>query len=427
MKRILMIAYHFPPLQGSSGIQRTLKFARHLGEFGWEPVILTTDTRAYPVTANDQLADVPSTVHVCRAFALDAARHLAIGGRYPGFLARPDRWKSWWYGAVPAGMRLVRRFAPDVLWSTYPIATAHMIGATLQRMTGLPWVADFRDPMAQDGYPPEPRTWRAFKSIEERTAALATRLVFTTPGAERLYRMRYPALSLERFAMIENGYDEDACDAAGQGPRVPLSPGALTFLHSGIVYRDERDPTQLMQALRLLVDRQRVAPQCLRVRFRAAANDDLLRQLAAASGVDDMIEVLPPIGYRAALDEMQRADALLVLQAANCNEQIPAKIYEYFQAGRPILALTDPAGDTAATLRNAGLDAIVPLDDAVAIADLLDAFMRDPSRKRGRIPEERVVAASSRRQRTAELAGLLNALPSPRAKTRRGMLSRRVL
>ena len=59
MKRVLMIAYHFPPLSGSSGIQRTLRFVRYLPEFGWQPTVLTTHPRAYQQVSDDQLADVP--------------------------------------------------------------------------------------------------------------------------------------------------------------------------------------------------------------------------------------------------------------------------------------------------------------------------------------------------------------------------------
>jgi hypothetical protein len=418
MKRILMVAFHFPPLHGSSGIQRTLRFARHLREFGWEPIILTANPRAYAATADDQLADVPRDVYVQRAFALDTSRHLAIAGRYPEVLARPDRWKSWWLGAVPAGLWLVRRFAPHIVWSTYPIATAHAIGATLQRMTGLPWVADFRDPMAQEGYPEDPRTWRAYKSIEERVTSHAARLVFTTHGAMRAYRARYPDVPPAHFCVVENGYDEDAFTDACKGARGALNAGALTLLHSGIIYPMERDPSRLMQALRKLVDRGAIEPTRIRLRFRAAMNEGLVRQLAKTTGIESMVEVLPPIDYRNALDEMQRADALLILQAGNCNEQIPAKLYEYLRARRPILALTDPAGDTAATLRNAGLDAIRPLDDVDAIAELLEAFLRNPTSERGRIATESVVAANSRRGRTAELATLLDEVAASRSTSR---------
>ena len=94
---------------------------------------------------NDLLKDVAPGTVVERAFAVDAARHLAVRGRYPAIVARPDRWAAWWLGAVPRSLAMIRKYRPAAIWSTYPIATAHTIGQTLHRLSGLPWIADFRD------------------------------------------------------------------------------------------------------------------------------------------------------------------------------------------------------------------------------------------------------------------------------------------
>lgn len=403
MKRLLMIAFHFPPIQGSSGMQRTLRFARYLPEFGWEPIILTAHPRAYENTAQDQLGDISPGTTVVRAPAWDTARHLSIAGRYPGFLARPDRWLTWWLGAVPAGLKLIREHTPSAIWSTYPIATAHRIGETLATRSGLPWIADFRDPMAQDGYPEDPATWRSFAKIEASAIQRAALSTFTTPSAIELYQQRYPDRA-ERLHLLENGYDEEtfANVAAGE----PLNPGKLTLLHSGIVYPSERDPAQLFAALALLRQTSPDMLANLRIRFRAPVHDQLLHTLATRHGVADIIETLPPVAYREALAEMLRADGLLVLQAANCNAQIPAKLYEYFRARRPIIALTDPAGDTGRTCREAGLEAIAPLDDAPAIAECLARFSANPGQ--GTLTSDRAIESASRRGRTRELARLLD-------------------
>lgn len=403
MKRVLMIAYHFPPLQGSSGVQRTLRFVRHLPEFGWEPLVLTAHPRAYPSTAQDQMADIPAGTCVTRAAAWDTAHHFAIAGRYPGMLARPDRWISWWLGAIPSGLRMITQHKPNALWSTYPIATAHRIGRTLQRLTRLPWIADFRDPMAQDDYPEDPATWRSFAQIERDAVHSARYSTFTTPSAVTAYRERYPARS-ERITLLENGYDEETFANAPTGG--PLNPGCLTVLHSGVVYPSERDPRQLFAALRLIKVRAPDVYGRLRVRFRAAVHEPLLRHLASENAVEAAVEILPPVGYAEALAEMLRAEGLLVLQASNCNAQIPAKLYEYLRARRPILTLADPAGDTAGVTRSAGIDAIAPLDDAEAIAGLLSRFVGAPLS--GTLPSEAVVSNASRRGRARQLAALLD-------------------
>lgn len=409
MKRVLMIAYHFPPLAGSSGIQRTLRFVQNLPALGWEPVVLTVRPEAYDRTGDDLSSDVPPAVHVERTFALDVARHLSIAGRYPAFAARPDRWTSWRFSAVAAGMRLIRRYKPQVIWSTYPIATAHVIGRILHQRSGLPWIADFRDPMAQEGYPADPRLWRSFVRIEERAVRHARFSVFTTPGAARVYKSRYPEAA-QRIVVIENGFDEESFAGltGSRDEQQPLNPHAVTLLHSGIVYPSERDPTALFAALARLAGEGRVCRGEFKVRFRAAAHEELLRGLVQQHRLESFVEVLPPIGYRAALEEMIRADGLLVLQASNCNEQIPAKLYEYLRAGRPILGLTDPEGDTAGVLRDAGLDSIARLDSIDEIAALLARFVAAGADRRLLIPNRDYVAGASRAGRAGGLRELLD-------------------
>ena len=407
MKRVLMIAYHFPPLAGSSGVQRTLRFVQHLPQHGWEPLVLTAHPVAYQRISADLLADVPARTVVQRAFALDTARHLAIKGRYPGGWARPDRWASWRFDAVRRGMAMIKALRPDAIWSTYPIPTAHRIAAELHRRSGLPWIADFRDPMVQDNYPPDPRTWQQFQTIEQEAAARARWCVFTTPGALRTYQARYPH-SMDRMVLVENGYDEQsfAGKEAAARDKGPLTPGRLTLLHSGIVYPAERDPTQLFEALARVV--RGPAPLPLQLRLRAPVHDALLRQLAERHGLQSFVEILPPVPYAEALEEMLRADGLLVLQAANCNDQVPAKLYEYLRAKRPILCLSDPEGDTRQSLGAAGVNAGARLDDAQDIERLLREFCR--AAPTAFLPDDEAVRRASREQRTQRLVECLEAV-----------------
>ena len=411
MKRVLMIAYHFPPFTGSSGVQRSLRFVQHLPSFGWEPIVLTAHPLGYERTGEDLEQEVPASVPVERAFALDAARHLSLGGSYPGILARPDRWMTWRYPGIRAGLRLIREWQPHVIWSTYPIATAHVIGSALRRRTGLPWIADFRDPMAQDAYPPDPKLWRSFKAIEEQTIREARCSAFTSPGAARSYRERYPDAA-DKITVIENGFEESSfakLNTSRANMRPHLAGRALRLLHSGVVYPSERDPTQLFAAVRRLADTAGLSPDTLRIVFRAPAHDRMLHTLAQVYAVQSFIEVLPPIPHDAALEEMLRADGLLVLQASNCNQQIPAKLYEYFRAARPILGLTDPRGDTAGAMRDAGVDTIAPLDSVEGIAHMLNLFITAVASERAPLPRADYVARSTRRCRTEALANALEA------------------
>jgi len=407
VRRVLMIAFHFPPQRGSSGVQRTLKFAQYLPAGGWLPAVLTASRHAHELQAADQLRDIPSGVDVRRAFALDTARHLAIRGRYLGLLALPDRWISWWLAAVPAGWRMIRRERPEVIWSTYPIATAHLIGLTLQRLSGLPWIADMRDPMLDDEYPRGALARRAAAWIEARTVARCSRVVCTTPGAVRTYQARYPQVPARRFVLIENGYDEDNFGDA-QSVAAPARDGAFVMLHSGIIYPSERDPRPLLGALAALLRDGLVCGVRLRLVLRAPVHDDYLNALIAEHGLQGVVEVAPHLPYREALAEMLAADALLLLQAANCNHQIPAKLYEYLRARRPLLALTDGAGDTAAALRGAGIGTIAPLDDQAAIMAAFESFLAAAREGTAPLPSYAASRAHARSARAAQLAALLS-------------------
>lgn len=415
MKNILMIAYHFPPIRVSSGIQRTLKFAAYLLDYGWTTQVLTVNPRAYERVSDDQLDEIPAEIVVKRAFTLDTAKHLSIKGRYLSWLALPDRWISWCLGGVPGGLALIWKYKPKVIWSTYPVATAHLLGLILHRMTGIPWVADFRDSMTEEGYPTEPSQWRVFRWLERQTVSSCSRAVFTTPGAIRMYAERYPEIPASRWALIANGYDEENFVHAehSEAYRQALAAknnGQTVLLHSGLLYPSERDPRQFFRALAELKQSGRVAAGQFKVILRATGHDELHRQLIADNGLDELVFLEPSIAYEAALAEMLTADGLLVFQAANCNHQIPAKIYEYLRARRPILALTDPKGDTAKVLLDAGLTGIAPLDDKAAIAGKLVEFIDDLQNNRNPIADDSYIALQSRQARTRQLAGLLDAV-----------------
>jgi len=399
-----MIAYHFPPLAGSSGIQRTLRFVQQLPQHGWEPIVLTANPLAYDQTSPDLLGEVPANTPVHRAWALNTSKHLAIAGRYVASMARPDRWVSWRLAAVPLGMHLIRKYRPDIIWSTYPIATAHLIGARLAARSGIPWVADFRDPMAQSGYPADPETWKQFKQIETDAVCRAARSVFTTPGAADEYRRRYPAHA-DRITVIENGYDEPSFNGATRASAA-LEPGKYTLLHSGIVYPSERDPRPLFAALGRLKREGFMPADQWSIRFRASDNDEMLTELARKHDIADLIKLLPPVRYREALGEMLSADGLLVMQGRGCNAQIPAKAYEYIRAGRPILGLADPAGDTAGLLRNAGVQTLAALEDEAAVEGALRQFCEHLRSGTASVATEAVARSHSRESRTLELTKL---------------------
>lgn len=373
-RRILMVAYHFPPILGSSGVQRTLNFARHLPAHGWDPLVLTVAPRAYPQVDSSSLSD-PTLPPYIGAFCLDASRHLAIARRYPNWLAWPDRWSSWWLGAVPLSWRKVRAFEPDLVWSTYPIATAHLIGRWWARHLKRPWVVELRDPMSEDNYQ-DPRAGKIVRNIERSAVHEARQLVVTTPGIVRELRERYPNVPDDRFNVIPNGYDEQAFVRAEKLAAERGRPdNRLRLVHSGILYPQERDPRPFLRAVADLARRGLMSEQRVQIVLRATGHDEVYEPLIREWGLGSLVQLAPARPYVEALAELVTSDGLLLFQGSICNNQIPAKAYEYMRAARPIIALADAKGDTAALLARHDLAHICPPDDVEAITALLTRFL----------------------------------------------------
>lgn len=415
--KVLMVAFHFPPLKGSSGLERTLGFCRHLPAHGWNPIVLTANPRVYPTVSDERLSDIPGSTHVERAFALDTARDLSLRGRYPRWAALPDRWVSWIAAAVPSGMALIGKHRPQAIWSTYPIGTAHIIGWALHRLTALPWIADFRDPMVEfdrrtHAASPKDRALRNARLwVERLCASRASRIVFCTNGAREIFANRYPLISSDRTAIIANGFDEDAfLDAAtlASADRGQV-PGMVTLLHSGLLYPGpDRDPRAFFEGLKRFIDTHPRSREKLRVVLRATGFDDRYAQVINDLGLHDAVVLAPPLPYRDALAEMLSADGLLVFQGYTSNPAIPAKLYEYFRARRPILAMLDFDGDTAGLLKTEGVGKIVPIENPEAIASGLAEFVSSIEDGSANVISEERAATFERRHRAAELASILD-------------------
>jgi glycosyltransferase involved in cell wall biosynthesis len=381
--RVLIVAYHFPPHAGSSGLLRSLKFCRYLPEYGWQPTVLTINPRAYERTDCSQLAEIPASVEVIRAFGLDSRRHLSVAGRYLRSTALPDRWATWVAGGLPAGLSAIRKEHIDVIFSTYPVASAVLIGYFLHILSGKPWIVDFRDSMTEEGYPEDPRTFRSFRWIERKAIKHASRLIFTAPAAIRMYRERYPDLRPDRCVLLPNGYDEaDFEDLIPQHH----AKARLRMLHSGLIYPWERDPTCFFRALARLKAEGKISADRLSVELRACGHEDKFQQQLIDLGIDDLVHLLPALSYGASLQDAAACDCLLLLQAACCDHQIPAKAYEYLRLNKPILALTTDRGDTAGLLKQTGGATIADLHDEHAIYTALPEFLQRVQDKTHSLP-----------------------------------------
>jgi len=238
----------------------------------------------------------------------------------------------------------------------------------------------------------------------------STRSVLVSPGSRAIYATRYPNMPENHWAVIPNGYAEESFAEVERTVTRPSPNGhPLHLLHSGLLYpTPDRDPSAFFAALSQLRANGQIAPGRVRVTLRASGFDEHYRAQIHRQGLEDLIQLAPPIPYREALAEMLTADGLLVFQGYTSNPAVPAKLYEYLRAQRPIFALADKDGDTAATLRSVGAGTIVPLDSSEQIAQGLTQFLDSIRQGTAPVANEQIVRSFARESRATELAALLD-------------------
>jgi glycosyltransferase involved in cell wall biosynthesis len=408
---IVAVTCNFPP-DAAVGTMRTLRLVRHLAAAGWRVGVVTMTVETMrPGSMLDQslLARVPEGVRVTRAPALRPferataalkGRPLAASAPAPaaatdataseqpragqptagrGLLSSikrcvkaclmlPDRDVSWWLPAVVRGYRLIGTGRCDVIYSSGPPFTAHFVAAALSRLTGTPWVADFRDPWArapwrEDRLEFERRAWGV---LERFVVTRAHTVVFTSERNRRDFAEHYGPEHAARFVLIPNGCE--ATDFAGLTARAGTHGGRVVMLHAGSLY-GARSPEGLFRALARAIAKRRIDPERFRLRFIGRPGSVDVQGMARRAGVEGLLEMAGQVPRRDSLQEMLDASALLILQPVT-TVAIPAKLYEYLAAGRPILALAEPDGDTAELVLRSGrgIVALAEDDDAVEAA-----------------------------------------------------------
>ena len=417
MKHALFVVFHYPPEASSSGVLRTLKYTRYLGGYGWRITVLTVDPSAYEVQDPELERQIPPDVRVVRTRFVNVKQHLAIWGRYPGLLAVPDPWIGWWPWAVRAGRRVMSADPVDLIYSTSPHATAHLVGLSLVRRTTLPWVTDFRDPWYEE--PPESGTPRlvhaAARRLERAVVQRSDRIIVTTPRMRATLAARYRAEPDEKFSVISNGYDED--DFGLLAPPSKRGPEELLIVHAGSLNPVFRDPRPVFAAIREAADAGALDISKLRLRFFGGgefAESPEVRRALVESGLAERVEFRPRIAYGQILEELLKADVLLLLQdSPDTQEVVPAKLFEYLRAGRPVLAAVGP-GATVEVLREVGGGWAADPSVRTALRDALTAAYRSwrDGTLGGMAANSARLRRFSRTELARQLAGQLDALVS---------------
>jgi glycosyltransferase involved in cell wall biosynthesis len=421
MRRVLLVAYYFPPVAGIGSI-RAAGFARYLSEFGWEPTVLAPARTPQPLDPSIEF-DPRAVVRTGSFDPVRLARRLGLsgdgaGGPTPsgdvngrrtvaariraallGFAAYPDAQIGWYPGAVLAGERALSASGFDAIFSSAFPMTSHLIARTLARRHAVPWVAEYRDPWSADR-PQEFHGAHALR-LEAAIARQADALVMPSPT----WASHFGEVWGRHVEVIPNGWDE-------QLPAQP-APERTTITYVGTYYPGRQRLAPIWDAVARLRDARPQERMC--VRFVGALPAGGRSELAAA-GIEDLVEETGLVPHPEALRQTA-ASSILIASGDTRGDvlargTIPAKLFEYLATDRPIVYLGDPTHDAARMLaEHPGCHVLDGADPAAIDRALIAALAVEAV-------HERDPAGLSRRSRARALAPVLAATLEPASATR---------
>ncbi len=435
MKRVLFLAYFFPPA-GGAGVQRAEKFVKYLPSQGILPVVITGPTsKEYRWTPQDRslMKSIPAEVPVHRIEGARPAEAGRIRGRLQRWLRLPNRFSKWW---IESATELALQVAAgeELIFATMSPFESGVVAQQLSQKLGIPWVADLRDPWALDEmqiYPTFLHRRLEMCKMKELLSTAAI-IVMNTPQASAALKQAFPKLRNKTILSIPNGFDAE--DFAQ--PVSPRTDRKFRIVHTGYLHTDNglelrkrrfsrllggayagvdiltRSHTVLLEALERWCAERPDIKHDLEVVFAGKTSTED-RAVADASGIKSLLRFPGYLSHKESVELVRTAD-LLFLPMHNLPTRwrcriVPGKTYEYMASGRAILAAV-PDGDARDFLNACGTALLCRPDDVAGMVQLLEHAYLDW--RTGILPKrnDNFVQQFERQNLTSSLAGAFTSL-----------------
>jgi glycosyltransferase involved in cell wall biosynthesis len=400
---------------GGGGVQRTLKFVKHLPGCGWRPIVVTA-RQPHTHLKDEGLSDeIPREARIVRTADLGFPAWLPwrLRAWITRWLLLVDEHIGWMFFSTRASLQCIQQESIQAIYSSSAPYTDHLVGYRLKKQTNLPWIADFRDPWVGNfsvNFPTQLHQHLAEK-IEGDVLRAADRVLVVSEPMRQAMLSRHPQVSAAKVTVLPNGYDPE--DFSALQPEMVQAAGEVErflIVYSGSFYGQRQTAQKFLQSLKRTLERSIVSRERLRVRFVGNAGKQTLEQIQSY-GLQDVCQVTGYLPHRESLLHLMAADVLLLIigRGPGSEAVYTGKIFEYLASGKTILCLADP-GAAADLVQEAQAGVIADPENIQVIAAKIESLYQewDAGRLNQDQPLPAVVQRYDRRALSAQLARILD-------------------
>lgn len=409
MKKVLIIANQFPPM-GGSGVQRSVKFVKHLRSFGYEPVVLTREVCNMPLKDETLLKDVPEGVKIYRTkpYELPELQGLMrIPGKVLGKFVIPDTAYFWYKHSRKKALEIINSEDINIVYTTSAPYSDHLLGLYIKKkIPDIKWAADFRDEWTNNPYtldnPYNPIRTKIEKNMEHTVVTTADMLITNTPVMRENF-IRNNSLSGENFVFIPNGYDAE--DFKGLDVSVKPHNDRLTMVYTGALY-GRRKPDVFFRALKELKDEGKIEGNKIMVELIGNYHKDKLQAQIDGYGLTESFNIVGYVPHNICIEHQVAADILVLIEGSGrgANAFYTGKVFEYMNTNRPVLAIL-PDGCAADLVKESNIGIVANTDDVNAVkVNIKNYYDKWCSGSLDFDPDRKVIEGFERKKLTERLA-----------------------
>lgn len=427
-----MITYYWPP-SGGSGVQRTLYFVKYLRYYGWEPIVYTVENGEFPIIDETLLNEIPDDIEIIKtkiwepyqlykkftgkdkdqrlkpAIVTEKQDHqLAhkISTWIRGNFFIPDARKFWINPSIKYLIEYLSANPVDIIFSSSPPQSVHLIALALKKKFNIPWVADFRDPWTKISYYNDLMLtkWadQKHKSLEKEVLEAADHVVTVSESC----RMDFEAIGLREVQVITNGF-EDSVVLPDKTP----DKDYFTLSYTGTLSRD-RNPEQIWFGLQELVRKNEDLKKKLRIRFIGNIDQSIFDSLDQ-HGLSENYERIGYVPHQEVFDYLMTSDVLLLIGIPNDKGVLTGKLFEYLYTQKPILSIGPKGGDIEKILTQSKSGYCVDFDEKQLFQQVFIDFFNSTTIDNAIVKSPSNIAAFSRKNLTQQLATIFDQTINP--------------